>query len=269
MEFVDTHCHVHELNQPVTPTHDKWFSDKQTRTVESVLQTAKQAGVTTCLAVGTTLKDSELAISFAAEHPGAVGASVGIHPHEAKDHLSQETKERFEALATQTSVVAVGECGLDYFYHHSPKEQQEEILRFQIELALQRGLPMSFHVRGAFDDFWPIFESYQGVRGVLHSFTDSHENMERALQHGLYIGVNGIATFTQDQTQLAMYKAIPDQALLLETDAPYLTPKPFRGKVCEPKHVVLTAEFMAALRSSSLEEIAKITTANAQKLFNL
>jgi TatD DNase family protein len=136
-------------------------------------------------------------------------------------------------------------------------------------VAKQHSLPLSFHVREAFDDFWPIFESYQGLRGVLHSFTDSEANLARALDHGLYIGVNGIATFTNNEAQLVIYRTIPQQRLLLETDAPFLTPKPFRGKVCEPKHVMLTAEFLADLRQKSLVELAEATTANAKQLFNL
>jgi TatD DNase family protein len=214
------------------------------------------------------LADSELAVAFAQKHEG-VWASIGIHPHEAKDHLGADTQARFAALASLPKVVAVGECGLDYFYGHSPKEDQAAVLRFQIELALEQGLPLSFHVREAFDDFWPIFESYQGVRGVLHSFTDSQENMERAVAHGLYIGVNGIATFTRDEAQIVTYRTIPQHSLLLETDAPFLTPKPFRGKVCEPKHLVQTAEFLAVLRGESVEHLAESTTANAQKLLNL
>ena len=259
MEFVDTHCHVHEITREVSQTHARWFADKAGRTAESVLNAARTAGVTKLIVIGASLADSELAVEFAARHEG-VWASIGIHPHEAKDHLSDEVQKRFAALATAGKVVAVGECGRDYFYNHSPKADQEALLRFQIELALEHDLPLSFHVREAFDDFWPVFESYKGARGVLHSFTDNTQNMERAISYGLSIGVNGIATFTTAEQQLAMYKTIPDEALLLETDAPYLTPKPFRGKVCEPKHVLLTAEFLAGLRGQPLskEQIAAV-----------
>ena len=264
--FFDTHCHVHEIEAALTPVHDKWFADKNARSAESVLAAAREAGVTRLLTIGTTLADSELAVAFAQKHEG-VWTSIGIHPHEAKDHLGRDTQARFAALASLPKVVAVGECGLDYFYGHSPKEDQAAVLRFQLELALEHSLPLSFHVREAFDDFWPIFESYQGVRGVLHSFTDSQENMERAVAHGLYIGVNGIATFTRDEAQIVTYRTIPQHLLLLETDAPFLTPKPFRGKVCEPKHVVHTAEFLAELRGTTVNELAVTTTTNARKLF--
>jgi TatD DNase family protein len=128
---------------------------------------------------------------------------------------------------------------------------------------------MIFHVREAFDDFWPIFDDYKGIRGVLHSFTDSRLNLDKALERGLYIGVNGIMTFTKDANQLDVAKAIPLQKLLLETDAPFLTPVPFRGRVNEPAHVRLVADFMAHLRDEPLAELANQTSANAQTLFNL
>ncbi len=268
MILVDTHCHIHELVQALTPTHDKWFSDKVERTPEGVIAAAHEADVTQMVCIGTTLADSELAITFVAERDGT-WASIGIHPHEAKHHLTAEVRARFAALASAPKVVAVGECGLDYYYGHSPQEDQEKVLRMQIELALEHDLPLSFHVRDAFDDFWPIFDSYTGVRGVLHSFTDNLTNLEKGLERGLYIGVNGIATFAKDEDRRVIYRTIPQRALLLETDAPYLTPTPHRGKVCEPKHVRATAEFMSDLRGVSLAELASATTANANKLFNL
>ncbi len=151
----------------------------------------------------------------------------------------------------------------------SPREAQIRLLRFQIELALNHDLPLSFHVREAFDDFWPVYESYKKVRGVLHSYTDNKQNMAKALSHDLYIGVNGIATFAKNETQHVIYRTIPQRSLLLETDAPFLTPVPFRGKVCEPKHVRVTAEYLAGLRGEALVDIAGYTTANAQQLFRI
>jgi TatD DNase family protein len=267
-DLIDTHCHVHEIEAALTNVHDKWFSDGVERTAETIIFAAHKAGVNRMIVIGTTLADSELAVRFAQEHDN-VWASIGIHPHEAKDHRTDEQKARFSALASEQKVVAVGECGLDYFYDFSPHDAQKELLRFQIELALKHNLPLSFHVRDAYDDFWPIFESYQGVRGVLHSFTDSQANMEHAIDLGLYIGVNGIATFASSAAQHVIYRTIPQHRILLETDAPFLTPTPFRGKVCEPKHVANTAEFLAQLRGESLQELTAATTANAEALFGL
>lgn len=268
VDLIDTHCHLHEIEEALTPTHERWFADKQVRTADGVLDAAWQDGVRKVICIGTSLADSELAVKFAATHENA-WASIGIHPHEAKEHRFSAMQERFAALADAERVVAVGECGLDYYYNLSPKQDQEALLRFQIELALKHDLPLSFHVRDAFDDFWPIFDEYEGVRGVLHSFTDTRENLEKGLGRGLYIGVNGIATFARDEAKTVINRTIPLDRLLFETDAPYLTPHPYRGRVCEPKHVRVTAEYLAELRSISLEEIARITTANAKKLFRI
>jgi TatD DNase family protein len=274
IELFDTHCHTHELVQKLTPVYDKWRSDGVERTPEGVIAAAHEAGVNRMLCIGTTLADSELAVKFVAEHEG-LWASIGIHPHEAHDHLSTEVKQRFKSLLRvvpiEKKIVAIGECGLDYFYTHSPREAQIDLLKFQIELALEHDLPLSFHVREAFDDFWPIFESYRGadLRGVLHSYTDNLANLEKAVKHGLYFGVNGIATFVKDEQSRVTYRTIPQHLLLLETDAPFLTPVPFRGKVCESKHARVTAEFLADLREQPLEDIAATTTANARALFKV
>lgn len=270
MDLFDTHCHLHEMVRRTTPVYDKWHGDGQDRTPESIIATAHEAGVNRMLCIGTTLADSQLAVEFVSAHEGS-WASIGIHPHEAADHRTAAAKAAFTALVTQPKVVAVGECGLDYYYQHSPREAQLELLRFQIELALEHDLPLSFHVREAFDDFWPLFESYRGagLRGVLHSYTDNMANLERAIKHGLHFGVNGIVTFTRDDRQLEVYRAMPTEQLLLETDAPFLTPAPFRGKMCESKHVRVTAAFLAELRNEQLEDLATATTANARALFKV
>jgi TatD DNase family protein len=270
IELFDTHAHTHEMIERTTPVYDKWREDGVERTPEQVIADARAVGVNRTLCIGTTLADSRLAIDLAARQDG-VWASIGIHPHESSQHLGEDSKRAFEALATEVKVVAVGECGLDYFYTHSSREDQLDLLKFQIELALKHNLPLSFHVREAFEDFWPLFESYRGagLRGVLHSYTDSLVNLERAAKHGLYFGVNGIATFAKRPEQIAMYKAIPPELLVLETDAPFLTPVPFRGKVCESKHVRVTAEYLADLRDTTLGDLAATSTANARTLFKV
>jgi TatD DNase family protein len=130
-------------------------------------------------------------------------------------------------------------------------------------------LPFIFHIRDAWETFWPIFDSYKGLRGVVHSFSAHEEQLEQILGRGLYVGLNGIMTFTKDAQQLAAAKKVPLDKLLLETDAPFLTPKPYRGQRCEPKHVRNVAEFLAELRGETLEELAAATTKNAVGLFNL
>jgi len=223
---------------------------------------AAESGIQKMICVGTSDKSSREAISFADRHEN-VWASIGVHPHDTKDGY-----EELKALAgTSKKIIAVGEIGLDYFYTHSPKEMQIHALEHQIELAVEHNLPVIFHVREAFDDFWPIFDKYPGLRGELHSFTDSKENLDKALERGLYIGVNGISTFTKDESQKATFDSIPLNRLLLETDAPFLTPAPFRGKVNEPAYVRNIAEYHANRRGISVEEIASATTANAETLF--
>jgi TatD DNase family protein len=268
LDLFDTHCHLHELVEPLTPVYDKWRSDGVERTPEGVIKAAQEAGVNRLLCIGTSYPDSELAVDFVQNREN-VWASVGIHPHEAKTALAKGHLDAFAALVGRPKVIAVGETGLDYFYNHSPKEAQIEVLKFQLELAVRHDLPVSFHVREAFDDFWPVFDRFGGkIRGVLHSFTDNQANLQKALERGLYIGVNGIATFASE-AQRVIYRTIPQQSLLLETDAPFLTPAPFRGKVCESKHVRVTAEFLSELRGEPLQQLADITTANARKLFNV
>ena len=274
MELTDSHCHIQSVGgfEGEAITQALWQKANDTDP-EGVIQRARAAGVTCMVCVGCTLADSELALRFTAKH-GECWASVGVHPHETKAFAGDEAaKQRFVELLRAPKVVAVGECGLDYYYEHSDKQSQLAMLEFQLEQALAHDLPVIFHVRDAFDDFWPVFERYcskeRPIRGVLHSFTDTQANLDRALGYGLYIGVNGIATFAKNPAQQEVYQTIPLEALLLETDAPFLTPAPYRGKICEPYHVRTTAEFLARERGEALEALASATTQNARKLFGI
>lgn len=247
--LVDTHCHIHEPYE---------------LPLDEVFERAHEDGVTQMICVGTSEQSSEQAVTFADEHEG-VYASIGVHPHDTKDgyaHIAQ-------LAGTSQKLVAVGEIGLDYFYTHSPRELQIEALKAQLEVALAHDLPVIFHVREAFDDFWPIFDSYKGIRGVLHSYTDSKANLDIALAKGLYIGVNGISTFTKDESQKQMFDAIPLDRIVFETDAPFLTPTPYRGKINQPAYVSVIAQYHAERRGLSLKEIAEASTRNARALFSL
>lgn len=270
-ELVDTHCHIHEalsMNVTNNPTYNLWQKDTKL-TPDGMIKDAGGEGVKRLICVGTTLPDSQLAVDFVQSRENC-WASIGIHPHESKEYVGDSQKYGlFEGLATQLKVVAVGECGLDYYYNHSSKEDQTAILEMQLSLAQTYDLPVIFHVRDAFTDFWPILDNFKGIRGVIHSFTGTTVELEEILARGLYVGLNGIMTFTKDTAQLEMAKAVPLQNLLLETDAPFLTPKPFRGTICQPKFVRLTAEFLSDLRGESLEALSDATTTNAVKLFNL
>lgn len=255
LRIVDTHCHIQ---------FDDYGLDPQ-----ATINDAAAVGVDRLLCVGCSLKDSQAAIEYAAKHNN-IWATIGLHPHEAQHYVRDAAVlKTFAGLATKPKVVAVGECGLDYYYTHSPKEDQVELLRFQLDLAQKHDLPLIFHVREAFDDFWPIFDEYKGLRGVVHSFTATTKELDEVLKRDLYVGLNGIMTFTKMPEQLEMAKAVPLDNLLLETDAPFLTPKPFRGKIGEPKYARVTGQFLSELRGESLEQIATATSRNAEQLFGL
>jgi TatD DNase family protein len=255
LEYFDTHAHIHFPDYGLDP--------------EATWQYAQKEGVTRLMAVGCRLSDSQGAAELAADHEG-IWASVGIHPHEAKEFLAlPDGRKQFEELLTHPKVVAIGETGLDYFYNHSPVEQQKLVLEYQLHLAEKLDLPVIFHVRDAFDDFWPICDKFSIKRAVIHSFTGVQLDVGQILKRGLYIGLNGITTFTKVPEQIKAVKSIPLENIVLETDAPYLTPKPLRGSICKPEHVKLTAAFLAELRGESLEQLSLQTTKNAQRLFNL
>ena len=248
--LIDTHCHIHESYE---------------LPIEDTLLEAKEAGVQKMLCVGTSEQSSRQAIAFANAHDEAY-AVIGVHPHDTKDGYAGIASLAEEGAG---KLVAIGEIGLDYFYTHSPREVQIQALRDQIEVAIRYNLPIVFHVREAFDDFWPIFDSFEGIRGVLHSFTDSKENMLKAIEKGLYIGVNGISTFTKDEAQKDMFDSIPLDKIMFETDAPFLTPTPYRGKINQPAYVRIIAEYHAQRRGISIEEIATQSTRNARTLFSI
>jgi TatD DNase family protein len=305
MELFDTHCHIQSAGSATgeRSTRALWAKAGDT-SVDDIVARAADKGVTRMICVGCDLQDSELAIETVKTREN-LWASIGIHPHEAKVTLQNGLLEPFAALldasirravptegsethledgpikvkktnnnrGNNNKIVAIGECGLDYFYTHSPKKDQREVLQFQMGLAQRHDLPMIFHVREAFSDFWPVFDEFSDskrpIRGVLHSFTDNQANLDKALKRGLYIGVNGIATFTKDADQLDDYRRIPLANLLLETDAPFLTPVPYRGSICEPYHVETTAHFLSNLRGEQLDILAQATTSNAQQLFGI
>lgn len=251
--LIDTHCHIHDPNYPLN--------------IDETIKHAHENEVNQMVCIGTSVINSRQAIEFASAHEG-VFASVGVHPHNAKDSWD-DIEKLLESKPK--SVVAVGEIGLDYHYDHSPREVQIQALQAQLDLALKYNFPIIFHVRDAFDDFWSIFDNFQfdgqRIRGELHSFTDTMKNAQEGIKRGLYIGVNGYSTFTKDESQKTMFATLPLEKLLLETDAPYLTPNPFRGSVNEPAFIRNIADYHGMIRKISTDEVAITTTANARALF--
>lgn len=258
--MIDTHAHLH-------------FAEKFDDPAE-VLNRAHEAGVDTVINVGVTPEDSQLAMKFAASPDYAVVktgvqlyATAGLHPHEAA--RGDAALDAIADLAEE--VIAIGECGLDYFKNHATHNEQDRALRAQIEIALEHNLPLIFHVRDAWSDFFSTLHDYPAVRGVIHSFTGHQAEVEQVLDHDgeLFFGLNGIMTFTKDEAQLVAARAIPVDRLLLETDSPYLAPNPHRGKRNEPAYVPAIADFLATLRGVEVKSLATQTTANAYEIFGI
>ncbi|MDQ5943940.1 MAG: TatD DNase family protein [Patescibacteria group bacterium] len=258
--MIDTHAHLHFTEA---------FDD-----AAEALARANEAGVDTIINVGVTPEDSRTALAFAQKPEYAVQktgvklfATAGLHPHEAA--RGDAALDGIADLAED--VVAIGECGLDYYRNIATKQQQDRALRAQIEIALEYHLPLVFHVRDAWDDFFTVLRDHPKARGVIHSFTGHQSEVERALSHDgkLYFGLNGIMTFTKDEAQLEAARLIPNDRLLLETDCPYLAPVPYRGKRNEPAYVPQIADFLALLRGSPREQLAQETTQSAETLFGL
>ncbi len=257
-QLIDTHCHLHD---------SEFYPDPGEREAAYERAITAQTGM---IVVGSDERSSNEAVDFAATH-NDVWAVVGVHPHDTK--LGWST---IAELAKRPEVVGIGEIGLDYFYMNSQRDDQIRGLEAQLQIAQDNTLPISFHVRdekatrgAVWRDFWPIFDNFHGLRGVLHSFTDSQGQLDQGFSRGLYVGVNGIATFTKDKAQQEMYAQIPLEKMVLETDAPFLTPVPFRGTMNEPSFVGRVAEHVATLKNVSFSHVAATTTKNAQALYHL
>ena len=252
--LVDSHCH---LDFPeFAPELDR------------VVARARDAGVTACVTIGTTLEKFPDVLEVARRFDN-VWCSVGIHPHEAEKELLDDASPLLERAA-DSKVVGIGETGLDYYYEHSPREQQKRNFHTHIAAARETGLPLIVHTRDAEDDTIAILsdEMAKGrFTGLIHCFTGSQRLADAALELGFFISVSGIATFKKSDALRAVIATVPLERLLVETDAPYLAPMPYRGKRNEPAFVVNTAKVLAELKRVSADEIAAATTANFFRLF--
>ena len=252
--LIDTHAHIH--------------FDEYRDELEQIFENALENDVTKIFCVGVNDEDSGQALAVARAFKNTY-AIVGLHPSEAdRGYEALEEIQRLVELDRE-KVIGIGECGLDYYREGYDKQSQERALRFQIELALDNDLPLAFHVRDAFDDFFEILDDYEGVKGLVHCFSSGVDELDKALERGLYISLNGIMTFTKDPVQLMAAKKLPLQRLLLETDCPFLAPVPKRGQRNEPANVLYTAQFLADLRGEDLETLKKQTSANTLELFGI
>jgi len=252
--LVDSHCH---LNYP-----------KLVERQGEVLAAARAAGVTTMLNISTREREWGDIVATAEREPD-VWASIGIHPHEADEHPDVDTAKLVEA-ARHPRVVGIGETGLDYYYDHSDRAQQQRSFRAHIVASRETGLPTIIHTRDAEDDTYAILEDEMGkgaFPALIHCFTASQAFADKVLALGLSISISGIVTFKNAKDLQETARTIPADRLLVETDSPFLAPVPHRGKPCEPAFVADTARFLADLRGEPIERLMEMTSANFFALF--
>ena len=229
---------------------------------------ARAAGVRSFLVPGTTLADSAAAVELAAQNEG-VWAAVGVHPHEAKDFDPSRDGAELESLAKQPRVVAIGEVGLDFHYGYSPREKQIEILRWMLDLGRRLSLPVILHNRESGEEMLGLLRDLprRDRPGVFHSFTENAAYGEEAVKLGYLLSFSGMVTFRAAENIRAAAAALPLEAMLIETDTPYLAPVPHRGKPNEPAFVVETARKLAEVKGVSVESVTETTTRNFEHLF--
>jgi TatD DNase family protein len=248
--LVDSHCHL---------TDAAFDADR-----EAALDRARAAGVGAVVVIGETPEAADRAIALALAHP-AVTATAGLHPHEAR-RWSSELAGWLAATLSHPRVVAAGETGLDYHYDHSPKPEQRLAFEAQLEIAREAGKPAVIHAREADDDIAAILDNHRQVTAVMHSYSSGLGLLRRAVALGHYVSFSGMITFKSWRLDQAVLE-VPLDRLLVETDAPYLAPVPFRGRRNEPAMVGEVARRLGAVVGKSLEEISAITTTNAAAVF--
>lgn len=254
--LIDSHCHLHDR---------EFFSEEQ---AEECLKRAREKNVQKIVCIGTSHEDSLAAAKFAEGHDD-VYWTYGIHPENAVSDSESNSRKTLPSRKTivdfltiiPEKTVAIGEVGLDYHYDDYNRTAQIRLFEEMLQLAVDNDLPLSFHVRNAFSDFFPIVENFPTVRGCVHSFTDSKKTLKKILENtDFYVGVNGLATYSTLPTP-------PLERILLETDAPFLTPVPFRGMINESRYIFNIAEWLSQKLGVEFEIIEKVTTENAERLF--
>ena len=252
--FIDTHCHL----------DFEIYNDDRETVVQRSIKNKIEAIITIGTNEQTSLKSIELAEKFA-----TVFAAVGIHPNDAAN-INKKSVQNIIEMSSNPNVVAIGEIGLDYYRDYTPAEIQKELFKTQLKIARDKALPVIIHNRQAHSDVYDILveEKSTDLKGVLHSFDGDMHFLDSVLAFNFYVSFTGVVTF-KNANYDDLIKHIPLENLLLETDSPFLTPVPFRGKRNEPSYVTYIAEKIANIKDISIEELAKITTENARQLFNL
>jgi len=237
---------------------------------EKVIERAKQGGVDMVINIGSNLRSSQETINLIRENPGFIKGAVGIHPHNARD-IDGDLLRKIRDLAGEDGIVALGEMGLDFHYDNSPRDDQRRAFRAQLRLARELGKPAVIHSRSADGETVTILreEGIEEIGGVMHCFSGNRITAEKTLEMGLYLAFGGVITFPKADELRAIAADVPLDRLLIETDCPYLTPVPYRGKRNEPLYVGYVAEKLAEIREESLEEIISATAKNARELFKI
>lgn len=256
MQLFDTHAHLDQ---------DEFADDR-----EAILEAATAAGVVGMLAVGITAPSSAAGIELARQH-ATIHAAVGIHPNYASQ-AEPDDWDKVRQMAQAEHVVAIGETGLDRYWDFTPFELQQDYFDRHLRLMQETGLPIVIHSRDCDADLMPMLREARTrgpLRGIMHSFASTQEIADEALSLGLYVSFSGMVTYKKNDALRAVAASIPADRLLIETDSPYLSPQPKRGKRNEPANVQFTAKRLAEVRGMSGEDLALLTTANARTLFGL
>lgn len=252
MELIDSHAHVHFPQ----------FDDDR----DAVIERARKAGLVAIVEIGTDLASSRAAMALTEQHD-FIYATVGVHPHDAKT-VDADVLDELRALARHPKAVAIGEIGLDYYHDHSPRPVQRQAFADQLTLATELELPVVIHSREAHDDVLATLQDWRGT-GVMHTYAAGPERLDEVLAMGFSIGLSGPVSFSNAAQLQEVARTVPLDQLLVETDCPYLTPEPHRGKRNEPAYVRHVAEAIASVRKETLDVVAEATTANARRLFGL
>lgn len=253
MKLIDSHCHM----------TDRAFKLDRSFIIEDL----SNFGVDKIVLPAVNLKDSYKTVKLARDYE-KVFAQVGFHPEDA-DSFKEEDLEELKKLAKEEKVVAIGEIGLDYYWRDDNKQKQKEVFIKQLNLAREINLPVTIHSRNSTEDVLKILKEYRDLKVQIHCFSDNLDVMWQYIDLGFYISIGGVVTYPKAENEKASARAVPLDRLMLETDGPYLTPEPYRGLRNDPRKIVEVARKIAELKSMKLSKLAKATSKNAERFFNI
>jgi len=266
--LIDTHCH---LNMMVKKKFDTILTNTELRKIAPIIKQAKEHDVGHMITVGTTIIENHNCIEIAQHYP-TVSATVGIHPTDCRTEWQKNLKLIDELLKNKekNKIIAVGECGLDFYWPGYSIQNQKDLFKAQIELSLEHNLALTIHTRNASEETLKILEEFKGqIKGVLHCFSENIEYAHQIIDIGLLLGIGAIITYPKNNQLREVIKEIPLEKIVLETDAPWLPPQSIRGKQNNPKYINEIAHYIADLKQVTFAEISEKTTDNALSIFNI